>query len=100
SLGVEHFVDEILRENGRAHASQEIDNAWPWIQAAGFNNTNIDLIAGMVGDDDDKWQYAVRRAIELNPDSVTIYQMELPFNTVYSKDILGNQIETPVADWP
>jgi hypothetical protein len=22
-------------------------------------------------------------------DSVTIYQMELPFNTVYSKDILG-----------
>ena len=26
--------------------------------------------------------------------------MELPFNTVYSKDILGNQIETPVADWP
>ena len=42
----------------------------------------------------------VRRALELEPDSVTIYQMELPFNTVYSKDILGNQIETPVADWP
>jgi oxygen-independent coproporphyrinogen-3 oxidase len=26
--------------------------------------------------------------------------MELPFNTVYSKDILGGVIETPVADWP
>ncbi len=26
--------------------------------------------------------------------------MELPFNTVYSQDILGNKIETPVADWP
>jgi oxygen-independent coproporphyrinogen-3 oxidase len=26
--------------------------------------------------------------------------MELPFNTVYSKDILGNEIEIPVADWP
>ena len=25
--------------------------------------------------------------------------MELPFNTVYSKDILGNRIETPVANW-
>ena len=36
----------------------------------------------------------------LDADSVTIYQMELPFNTVYSKDILGNLIETPVADWP
>jgi oxygen-independent coproporphyrinogen III oxidase len=40
------------------------------------------------------------RTIELDPDSVTIYQMELPFNTVYSKDILGGVIETPVADWP
>jgi oxygen-independent coproporphyrinogen-3 oxidase len=26
--------------------------------------------------------------------------MELPFNTVYSQDILGGVIETPVADWP
>lgn len=100
SLGVEHFDDEILRENGRAHESQEIYKAWPWIEEAGFYNTNIDLIAGMVGDTDEKWQEAVRRTIDLSPDSVTIYQMELPFNTVYSKDILGNQVESPVADWP
>jgi oxygen-independent coproporphyrinogen III oxidase len=100
SLGVEHFDDEILRENGRAHESHEIYRAWPWIKAAGFPNVNIDLIAGMVGDNDEKWYEAVRRALELEPDSVTIYQMELPFNTVYSKDILGNHVETPVADWP
>jgi oxygen-independent coproporphyrinogen-3 oxidase len=99
SLGVEHFDDTILRENGRAHESPEIYKAWPWIQAAGFANTNIDLIAGMVGESWDKWRDTVRRAIDLDADSVTIYQMELPFNTVYSKDILGGIIETPVADW-
>ena len=100
SLGVEHFDDQVLRDNGRAHESGEIYRAWPWIKAAGFPNVNIDLIAGMVGETDDKWREAVRRALELEPDSVTIYQMELPFNTVYSQDILGNKIETPVADWP
>ncbi|MEX2091506.1 MAG: coproporphyrinogen-III oxidase family protein [Pirellulales bacterium] len=100
SLGVEHFDDDILRGNGRAHESPEIYRAWPWITAAGFANTNIDLIAGMGGDTTEKWRETVRRAIELEPDSVTIYQMELPFNTVYSKDILGGVIETPVADWP
>jgi oxygen-independent coproporphyrinogen III oxidase len=100
SLGVEHFDDTILRENGRAHESPEIYRAWPWIQAAGFANVNVDLIAGMVGETWDKWRETVRRTIELDPDSVTIYQMELPFNTVYSKDILGGTIETPVADWP
>ena len=99
SLGVEHFDDMILSENGRAHESPEIYKAWPWIQAAGFANTNIDLISGMVGETWDKWRDAVARAIELDADSVTIYQMELPFNTVYSKDILGGVIETPVADW-
>ena len=99
SLGVEHFDDGILEANGRAHESPEIYKAWPWIKAAGFYNTNIDLIAGMVGETWDKWRDAVSRAIDLDPDSVTIYQMELPFNTVYSKDILGGVIETPVADW-
>jgi oxygen-independent coproporphyrinogen-3 oxidase len=100
SLGIENFSDAILEENGRAHLSAEVYKAWEWIQAAGFHNVNIDLISGMVGENWDNWKDCIRKAINLSPDSVTIYQMELPFNTVYSKDILGNQIETPVADWP
>ncbi len=100
SLGVENFSDTVLEENGRAHLSGEVYKSWQWIQDAGFYNVNIDLIAGMVGETWDNWKENIRRTIDLAPDSVTIYQMELPFNTVYSKDILGNQIETPVADWP
>ena len=99
SLGVENFTDEILEENGRAHLSKEVYRAWDWIQAAQFDNVNIDLISGMVGETWDNWKENIRKAIEFSPDSITIYQMELPFNTVYSKDILGNKIETPVADW-
>ncbi len=100
SLGVENFSDEVLRENGRAHLSHEVYRAWEWIKAANFPNVNIDLIAGMVGETWDNWRECVRKTIELAPESVTIYQLELPYNTVYSKDILGNQIEIPVADWP
>ena len=100
SLGIENFSDKVLEENGRAHLSGEVYKAWDWIQAANFHNVNIDLISGMVGESWDNWKDCIRRTIELSPDSVTIYQMELPYNTVYSKDILGNEIETPVADWP
>ena len=100
SLGVENFSDEVLNENGRAHLSPEIYRAWDWIRAADFANVNIDLISGMVGETWDNWKDSIGRTIELDPESVTIYQMELPFNTVYSKDILGNQIEVGVADWP
>jgi oxygen-independent coproporphyrinogen-3 oxidase len=100
SLGIENFSDRILEENGRAHLSGEVYKSWDWIRAAGFPNVNIDLIAGMVGETWDNWRDCIRRTIDLAPESVTIYQMELPFNTVYSKDILGNHVEIPVADWP
>jgi len=100
SLGIENFDDKVLEENGRAHLSKQVFNAWDWISEAGFANVNIDLISGMVGESWDNWKENIRKTIELSPDSVTIYQMELPFNTVYSADILGNKVETQVADWP
>ena len=99
SLGVENYSDVVLKENGRAHLSKAVYRCWDWIQAAEFENVNIDLISGMVGETWDNWKDNIKKAIEMSPESVTIYQMELPFNTVYSKDILGNKIETPVADW-
>ena len=99
SLGIENFSDDILSENGRAHLSGEVYKSWEWITAADFYNVNIDLISGMVGETWDNWKDNIRKTIELDPESVTIYQMELPFNTVYSSDILGKKIETPVANW-
>ncbi len=100
SLGVENFSDKILEDNGRAHLSKEVDQAWDWIGQANFQSVNIDLIAGMVGETWENWESCVRRTVDMSPDSVTIYQMELPFNTVYSKDVLGRDVESPVADWP
>lgn len=99
SLGIENFNDVLLEENGRAHLSKQVFAAWEWIEAADFPNVNIDLIAGMVGETWDNWRDNIRRTIEMSPESVTIYQMELPFNTIYSKDMLGNQTESPVAPW-
>ncbi len=100
SLGVENFNDRILELNGRAHLTAEIDRAWEWIVETGFPNVNIDLIAGMVGETWDTWKETVRRTVEMAPDSVTIYQMELPYNTVFSKEMLDGDKESPVADWP
>ena len=99
SLGVENFSDAVLEENGRAHLSKQVYNAWQWIEDAGFPNVNIDLISGMVGETDENWQRNIDKTLELSPESVTIYQMELPFNTVYSKDILDHASQSPVADW-
>lgn len=100
SLGIEHFNDDILEANGRAHLSAEIYRAYEWAREVDFPQINIDLIAGMMGESDDHWRDTVRRALELEPDSVTIYQMELPYNTVISQDMIKKGLDSPIADWP
>ena len=102
SLGIEHYDDRILELNGRAHRSAEVFRAYRFAQSLGFPQINIDLIAGMLGDDDAKWRAAVEQTIELDPDSVTIYQMELPWNTTISHDLLEKtgQFTETVAGWP
>ena len=100
SLGVDNFADDVLEANGRAHLSAEILRSWDWIKAANFPNTNIDLIAGMVGDTFDSWQRTIEKTLTLEPDSITIYQMELPLNTVFVRDARDGGGQTPVADWP
>jgi oxygen-independent coproporphyrinogen-3 oxidase len=104
SLGIENFDDKILEANGRAHLSAEIFRAYAWARDLNFPQINIDLIAGMLGETWDNWKECVKKTIDLSPDSVTIYQMELPFNTVISAElrIAGQETIDPsqIADWP
>ena len=100
SLGVEHFDDHILEINGRAHLSKEVRRAWEFIKALDFPQVNIDLIAGMVEETTEKWQACVQQALALEPDSVTIYQMEVPYNTTIYKEMKAEgKLTAPVADW-
>jgi oxygen-independent coproporphyrinogen-3 oxidase len=104
SLGIENFDYAILEYNGRAHRVEEIYRAYGWARDLGFDQINVDLIAGMVGESWDNWKDCVKKTLELAPESVTIYQMELPYNTVFSKELklIGQDEPAPfaVADWP
>jgi oxygen-independent coproporphyrinogen III oxidase len=101
SLGVENFDDRLLELNGRAHRSPEIARSYQYARSIGFPQINIDLIAGMLGETDENWRACVARTLELEPDSVTIYQMELPFNTTISADLMHGTGQFPdkIASW-
>ena len=100
SLGVEHYDDEVLEIAGRAHRQNEIYAAFEAARKAGFPQINIDLISGMVGETEQGWQDCIDRTLALNPDSITVYQMEVPHNTtIYRKMQEGSEELAPVADW-
>src|SRR5205085_8264492 len=114
SLGVENFDPKILEFNGRAHLEEEIHRAYGWARGLGFDSINIDLIAGMVGESWENWRQCVAKTLALAPESVTIYQMELPYNTTFSRELklVGQDSPPPipppragggwggVGDWP
>lgn len=100
SLGVENFDDRVLEINGRAHHSQEIARAYGYARELDFPQINIDLIAGMVEETEENWRECIRKTIEMQPDSVTIYQMEVPYNTtIYKQMKAEGRLVAPVADW-
>src|SRR4051812_22860526 len=100
SLGVENFDDHILEINGRAHHSKEIARAYSYARSIDFPQINIDLIAGMVEETEANWKDCVAKTIEMAPDSVTIYEMEIPYNTtIYQQMKAEGKLVAPVADW-
>ncbi|HSH95716.1 MAG TPA: coproporphyrinogen-III oxidase family protein [Roseimicrobium sp.] len=100
SLGVENFDEHILEINGRAHRAKEIDRAYGFAREIGFPQINIDLIAGMVEETDENWVKNIEKTIAMAPDSVTIYEMEIPFNTtIYQRMKAEGKLVAPVADW-
>ena len=100
SLGIENFDDHILEINGRAHRSKEVARSYDFARSIGFPQINIDLIAGMMGETEANWQECIQKTIALDPDSVTIYQMEVPYNTGIFKEMkIMGQTTAPVADW-
>jgi len=101
SLGVENFDPDILALNNRAHRAKEIQLAYECARDAGFPQINLDLIAGMVGETEENWADCIDKTRQLAPESVTIYQMEIPYNTtIYRQMKDGQRISAPVADWP
>jgi len=100
SLGVENFDPTILEINNRAHRAAEIHRAYDYAREVGFEQINIDLIAGMVGETQANWESCIEKTLALNPESVTIYQMEIPYNTTnYRRLRDGGPEAVPMADW-
>jgi oxygen-independent coproporphyrinogen III oxidase len=101
SLGIENFEDTILKANGRAHRAHEGSRAYEYARSIGFHQINIDLIAGMLNETPENWRECVHKAIEWSPDCITIYQMEVPYNTtIYQRMQDEGEVTAPVADWP
>jgi len=81
SLGVQQLDDAVLAGSGRIHRIADVLRAYSAIRDVGFDQVNLDLIAGLLGQSEGSFAAGLARVVGLAPESVTIYQLEVPLNT-------------------
>ncbi len=77
SLGVQSLRDPELHALARGHTAAEACAAFAAARAAGVDNISIDLIYGIPGQSLDDWRDGLRLALELEPDHVSCYALQL-----------------------
>ena len=77
SLGVQSLRDADLGALARGHTAQEALEAYASARAAGFANVSVDLIYGIPGQTLEDWRDGLGTAIELAPDHVSAYALQL-----------------------
>jgi putative oxygen-independent coproporphyrinogen III oxidase len=101
SMGMQSFVDEIIKLSGRGHNEKQAYRAINLAQKAGEGkwNINIDLLSGLAGETDETWHQSVERAIETGVESITVYKMEAFANTeVYQTGVREDVVQLPSED--
>ncbi len=98
SMGVQQLNDRVLQESGRVHLVADVLRAYAEIRRFSFPIVNLDLMVGMVGETRESFFGSLKQVIELAPESITLYQLEIPRNTRLSKDLRRGAVEQP-ASW-
>jgi len=77
SINPQTFNDSILENIGRKHTSEQTCKAYELARDIGFDNINMDLIAGLPGDSPESFAKTIRQTTELNPESITLHTLAL-----------------------
>tara|TARA_B110000093_G_scaffold53749_1_gene57759 strand:+ start:3446 stop:4621 length:1176 start_codon:yes stop_codon:yes gene_type:complete len=73
SMGVQSFDEKLLESLGRLHRPNQIYKAWELVQAAGFPQTNLDLMFAIPNQSMEQWEAAIREAARLGPTHLSTY---------------------------
>ena len=77
SINPQTMNDAVLRAVGRPHTAADVERAYAQAAAAGFRSVNMDLIAGLPGDDPESFARSLDRVLALDPSNVTVHTLAL-----------------------
>lgn len=77
SINPQSMNDTTLNTIGRKHTANDIRDTFHLARSFGFNNINMDVIAGLPFESTEDFKYTLHEVDKLNPESVTVHTMSI-----------------------
>lgn len=87
SFGVQSFDDTELKRLGRIHSAAKAMEAISAAQSLGFSSVSFDLMLWLPAQSRETWRRTVDQAIQLAPDHLSLYLLELYPNAPLKEDM-------------
>ena len=86
SINPQTMNDSVLQKIGRRHSAEQTVTAFKMARECGFDNINMDLIAGLPGDNLESFKITIDSIIKLSPESVTVHSLSLKRSSGMGQD--------------
>ena len=77
SVNPQTMHDATLQRIGRRHNVEDTLRAYALARSAGFDDINMDLIAGLPGEDEEMFRGSCEKLLQLKPDSMTVHTLAI-----------------------
>ncbi|MBP3951318.1 radical SAM family heme chaperone HemW [Bacillus suaedae] len=98
SMGVQTFDDELLKEIGRTHTNQSVEQAIERCRRVGLDNISIDLMFGLPKQDPNHFRDTIDRAIQLGVEHISAYSLKIEEKTVFFNRQRKGKLTLPPED--
>jgi oxygen-independent coproporphyrinogen III oxidase len=89
SLGVQSFIDREASQSGRLHTRAIVIDDLARLRAAGIDNINLDLIAGLPGQTFASWQESVSILVTSGIPHASVYMLEVDDESRLGRELLS-----------
>jgi len=93
SIGVQSLDDGMLKNLGRIHSVDEFLGNYALARKYGFDNINIDLMFAIPGHSLEIWANTLRKAVELAPEHISFYSLQIEENTRFYNMLKRGEIQ-------
>ena len=89
SLGVQSFVDVEAAAVGRLHRRATVLKDIAHLRAAGIDDINIDLIAGLPHQTTESWEFSLTEAIASGVPHISVYMLEVDDDSRLGREVMA-----------